>query len=51
MLENVRRFIFMQSGEGLIIKDSSANFPVKKNINEAQFRVSFFRTWEYTNKL
>ena len=49
MLKNVRRFIFIQSGEGLI-KITVLNFLVKKNINEA-FQVSFVRTWEYTNKL
>ena len=40
----------MQSGESLILVVSSANFLMKKNINEA-FRVSFLRTWEYANKL
>ena len=40
----------MQS-ERELDKDNSANFLVKKNINEAQFQESFFRTWEYTNKL
>ena len=50
MVKNVRRFIFMQSGEGLI-KIAVLTFSRKKNINEAQFQVSFLRTWEYANKL
>ena len=49
MLTNVRNFIILQSGEGLI-KITVLTFLVKKQINEA-FWVSIFIAGEYANKL